>query len=108
MGLPAQVKLPIPFQRVKIEQQLRSWWAAEEQALREMGDPFGELRPGNDTVFDVLPLIPSHQAVELTVLLEPTMGRVIPETVIRRGGYHSVDDFVRDLLTKLEALHSAG
>ena len=27
------------------------------------------------------------------------MRRDIPETVIRRGGYHSVDDFVGDLFT---------
>jgi hypothetical protein len=107
MGLPAQVKLPIPFPRTKIEQQIRDWWAAEEQALRDAGDPFGNLKPGKDTVFAILPLIPSHQAVELTVLLEPTFGREIPETVIKRGGYHSVDEFVGDLLRKLEAIHNA-
>jgi len=107
MGLPAVIVVK-PFPRTKIEQQIRDWWAAEEQALRDAGDPFGNLTPGTDTVFDILPVIPSHQAVEVTILLEPTMGREIPETVIRRGGYHSVDDFVSDLLHKLEALHNAG
>jgi hypothetical protein len=107
MGLPAAIAVHL-FPRAKIEQQIRDWWAAEEQALRDAGDPFGNLRPGKGSVFDILPVIPSHQAVEVTVLLEPTLGREIPETVIRRGGYHSVDDFVDDLLHKLEALHNAG
>ena len=52
MGLPATRKLYIRF-REKIEQQIRDWWAAEEQALRDAGDPFGNLVPGNGSVFDI-------------------------------------------------------
>jgi hypothetical protein len=108
MGLPATIKVVKQFPGKKIEQQIREWWAAEEQALRDAGDPFENLVPGDETVFAILPIIPSHQAVEVTILLEPIMGCEIPEKLIRRGGYHSVDDFVGDLLHKLEALHNAG
>lgn len=106
MGLAAEKQLSKIFPKRELEQKIREWWNAEEDAIRKQGDPFKDLRPGNGTVFDILPLIPSHQAVEVVVLLEPILGREIPESVVKRGGYHSVDELLNDMLKKLEALYN--
>ncbi len=106
MGLPAEKGPPSSFPRRELEQRIREWWIAEEEAIRRQGDPFKDLRPGDGTVFDILPLIPSHQVVEIVVLLEPILGREIPESLIKRGGYHALDELLEDMLKKLEALYN--
>ncbi len=108
MGLPAEKHSSKSFPRRELEDKIREWWIAEEEALRKQGDPFGDLQKGDGTVFDILPLIPSHQAVEVVVLLEPILGREIPESVIKRGGYHSVDELLDHMMKKLEAFYNAG
>lgn len=105
MALPAKKIIPPSFPQKEIEQTIRDWWRSEEEAVRQLGDPFKELRPG--TVFDILPLIPSQQAVEVVVLLEPLLGREISESVIKRGGYYSVDEFVADIMPRLQKLFTS-
>ena len=87
MATSVQPKPQLAFPKKELELAIREWWVDEETALREHGDPFEDLRPGDGTVFDILPFIPSHQAVEVVVLLEPILGLKIPESVIKKGGY---------------------
>src|SRR5262245_48416704 len=94
MGLPAEKQPSKSFPKRELEQKIREWWVSEEDAIRRQGDPFKDLRSGEGTVFDILPLIPSHQVVEIVVLLEPILGREIPESLIKRGGYHGLDELL--------------
>jgi len=104
MALPAKRAIPAAFPGERLEKAIRAWWADEERTLREHGDPFDDLKPCSGSVFDILPSIPSQQAVEVIGLLEPILGRSIPESVIKRGGYRTADEFVDHLTHKLAEL----
>ena len=106
MALPAKKYPPRPFPRQQVESVLFDWWVQQEEDLRRLGDPFQELRSRTGTVFDVLPLISSQQAVEVVLVLEPIVGYEIPESVVKKGGYHSCDELVEHLVENLMALEA--
>ena len=45
-------------------------------------------------------------AVEVVLDLEDVLGYEVPDSVIKRGGYHRCDEMVEHLDGKLAALHS--
>ncbi len=85
---------------------IRDWWRREQEDLEKLADPVDELKPNSGTVFDVVPVISSQHAVEVVIDLTDVMGFEIPDSVIKRGGYHSCEEMIELLNGKLAALHS--
>src|SRR5437899_658780 len=106
MGLPLK-KPSIPaYPRQRVRQMIRAWWTREQEDLEKIDDPGDELRPNSGTVFDLVPVVSSHHAVEVVLDLEAVLGYEIPDSVIKRGGYHSCDEMVEHLDEKLAARHA--
>ena len=90
----------------RIEDAIRTFWKQLEEGIQKLGDPLQRLTKNPGSVFSLLPLISSQQAVEAVLVLEPIVGHKIPESVVKRGGYQSVDEMVKHLLMKLHELDS--
>lgn len=68
----------------------------EEIDLMEFDDPpEGEL-------WDDLPIVDSKTVVKLSPLLEEDTGMKLKNKWIRRGGYDSADEAIKDLIKKIE------
>lgn len=106
MGLPLKKPSATPYPKQEVRQAIRDWWKQEQEDLDKIADPPNELQPDSGTVFDLVPVISSHHAVEVVLDLQDILGCEIPDTVINRGGYHSCDEMVDDLDRKLADLHA--
>jgi len=106
MGLALKKPANPPYPSGKVQEVIRHWWKREQEDLHKISDPVDELKPNSGTVFDLVPVISSQHAVEVVLDLTEVMGFEIPDTVIKRGGYHSCDEMVEHLDTRLEVLHS--
>jgi len=106
MGLPLKKQSSPLYPRHQVQKAIRDWWTREQQELQRIGDPVDELQPNSGTVFDLVPVISSHHAVEVVLDLEGVLGYEVPDSVIKRGGYLSCDEMVEHLDGKLAALHS--
>jgi acyl carrier protein len=105
MGLPLK-KPSIPtYPEERVRQTIRAWWAREQEDLQKIADPDDALQPNSGTVFDLVPVISSHHAVEVVLDLQVVLGYEIPDSVIKRGGYHTCDEMVEHLDGKLAARH---
>ncbi len=57
------------------------------------------------TVFGIQPQVSSQEAVTVLIELKAILGYEPSSNVIKRGGYKSRDEFVRDLTTAVEQEH---
>ena len=72
----------------QIQQMLSDFW--DEQAL--------EASPEGDIPIDCLaPPLDSLAAVEVLVALDKLLGKKIPDSVIKSGGYESKEEFITHL-----------
>ena len=106
MGLALKKQLNPPCPREQIRQAIHDWYTREQEELQKIADPVDELQPNSGTVFDLVPVVSSHHAVEIVLDLEVIVGYEIPDSVIKRGGYRSCEEMVEHLDTKIAALHS--
>lgn len=106
MGLALKKQWNPPFPQEQIMQAIRDWYTHEEEELRKIADRVDELQPNSGTVFDLVPVVSSHHAVEIVLELEDIVGYEIPDSVIKRGGYHSCEEMVDHLSAKIANLHS--
>ncbi|MDX2181157.1 MAG: hypothetical protein SFV18_16300 [Bryobacteraceae bacterium] len=106
MGLPLKKESYPAYPKTEIRATVKEWWRREQDELQKLADPVEELQPENGTVFDLVPMISSHHAVEIVLALEDIVGFEIPDSVIKRGGYHSCEEMVEHLERKLADLHS--
>ena len=106
MGLPQKKQSSPPYPKQQVQKVIRDWWTLEQEQLKKIADPIDELQPNSGTVFDLVPVVSSHHAVEVVLDLEDVLGYEVPDSVIKRGGYHSCDEMVEHLNGKLAALHS--
>ena len=106
MGFALKKQSNPPFQQEQITQAIRDWYTREQEELRKIADPVDELQPNSGTVFDLVPVVSSHHAVEIVLDLEDIVGYEIPDSVIKRGGYRSCEEMVNHLSGKIAALHS--
>lgn len=89
------------FPRNEIEERLRSWWKRKTKSplARKNVDP----RTSGGTVFDIQPEVSSIEAVEVFLEVEPLLGFEIKNSgIVKQGGYQSCDEFVKQLLPRLE------
>lgn len=106
MSLPSKKQPSSLYPQTRVTQYIRDWWDREQRDLAKVADPDEGMQTGHGTVFDLVPLISSQRAVDLVLDLEPVLGYEIPDSVIKRGGYHSCDEMVEHLNGKLAYLHS--
>ena len=106
MGLPLKKQSNPPYPQREVRASVQDWWTREQEELQKIADPVEELQPNSGTVFDLVPMISSQHAVEVVLDLEAIVGYEIPDSVIKRGGYHSCEEMVEHLDGKLAALHS--
>ncbi|MCY4643273.1 MAG: hypothetical protein OXB88_01510 [Bacteriovoracales bacterium] len=81
----------------KIEKILHNAWE-EEKSSRKDEAPSSEEK--ND-IWSALPTIDSKVAVVFAVKVEKETKLKVSEEMIRKGGYDSITELVRDFLTKL-------
>src|SRR5436305_14506519 len=92
------------FPKAELEDRLRKWWQKRVASplRRRVSDP----RKTGGTVFDIQPEIASQEVVCILTQIEPLLGFALDTSrIIKRGGYQNVEEFVRDILSKLEPLH---
>lgn len=81
--------------------ELREWW---DEEVVGTDDPFAAPPTPSGTIQDVQPVVDSLGVVKRLVVIDKHVGFQVPPSVVRRGGYHSFEDMVGDLLPKLRAL----
>lgn len=82
---------------------LENWYDERMQtALRRPKSP-EERKAEGGSVFDIQPELSSQQAVAVLLELEEILGYEPKKKVIRRGGYRSRSEFIKDLSAKIEA-----
>ncbi len=90
------------FPRQKLIDFLTSWYDQQlKSALRAPKTPEELLKEGG-TVFDIQPELSSTKAVQVLLRLEDILGFEPTKKVIKRGGYRSGAEFVRDMMANLE------
>jgi len=96
----AAVRVDIPtFPAAQIESQLRAQLAAEAKVQAQLrGTGSG---PSLRRSSKAEPEIDSLVAVEALTVIECFVPFELPESLIRPGGYTSVNDFISDLLPKV-------
>jgi len=106
MGLPAPKLPPKPsYPKTRVEGALDKWWRAQERATARHGNPFSDAATKSGTVFGIQPQVSSQEAVTVLIELKVILGYEPSSNVIKRGGYKSRDEFVRDLTTAVEQEH---
>jgi acyl carrier protein len=106
MGLALKKTANPPYPRGEIRKAIRNWWKSEQEDLQKIADPIDELKADSGTVFDLVPVISSQIAVEVVLDLTDLMGFEIPDSVIKRGGYHNCEEMIEHLDAKLAVLHA--
>ena len=106
MSLALKKQSNPPYPREQIRWAIRDWYNREQEELQKIADPVDELQPNSGTVFDLVPVVSSHHAVELVLDLEVIVGYEIPDSIIQRGGYRSCEEMVEHLDVKIATLHS--
>jgi acyl carrier protein len=97
------VRLPlrVAFPRAAVEARLRAalaTQAVDQAILRDRPPPLSSARSTWE------PEIDSLVVVELICAVEEQLGLTLPASLAPRGGYNSAEEYIRDLLTKTEAV----
>jgi hypothetical protein len=81
---------------------LREWW--NDQVATD-NDPFADpLPPKAGTIFEVVPLVDSLGVVTALITIEKHVDFKVPPSVIKAGGYRSLEDMLGHLLPKIWAM----
>jgi hypothetical protein len=98
----AEVRVDIPtFPAAQIESQLRAQLAAEAKVQAQLRGTGTGSSPSLKRSSKAEPEIDSLVAVEALTVIECFVPFELPESLIRPGGYTSVNDFINDLLPKV-------
>ena len=91
------------FPKTKVEHALGNWYDERmKTALRTPKSP-EERNTSGGSVFDIQPELSSQQAVAVLLEMEEILGFEPKKKVIRRGGYSSRGQFVKDLTARIES-----
>lgn len=83
------------FPTTQVEQLLR-------QSLNDVADDTELLRPNRP---EWEPLLDSQRVVGVVIQLERILNmKIAPDKAVQKGGYHSVDQAVRDIVSKVREL----
>ena len=87
---------------------LRTWWEREctdWDVAVSCADP-GDL-PGSSDLWDDMPQVDSKAIARTSPIFEQHLGLPLDVSLIRPGGYTSIDDAIADLVPKMEAAANA-
>jgi hypothetical protein len=90
------------FDRRAVADLLTRWYDAQMNSALRRPRPPAEARQKGGTVFDIQPEMSSSKAVRVLLNLSSLIGFEPSKKVIKRGGYHSKEEFVTELLGRLE------
>jgi hypothetical protein len=102
MATLAKRILPAVFPRTEVEKFVRGWWREQTEARLRRGNPFADASAKNGTVFCIQPELTSHEAVAILTRLAEVLGYEPSKSVIKKGGYNGLENFVSDILPRLE------
>lgn len=94
-------KTPISFPAQEIEVSIRGFLAEEGEMQTQLHGKKSETGDSQNT-FGPQPSIDSLVAVELLIEIETNVGFELPMSLIKAGGYDSVDDVVQNLMPELK------
>lgn len=80
-----------------LEEELRDWW---EQRNTELGGIDDDSMDDND-LWGNIPEIDSKAAARTAPICEEQLGIEFDMSMIREGGYESIDDLIEDLIPQL-------
>jgi hypothetical protein len=89
------------FPKTQLELKLKKWWQrkAASPLRRRVPDP----RETGGTVFDIQPVVSSQEVVQILVEIERILGfKLDTSSIIKRGGYKNVEEFVTHVLPQLQ------
>lgn len=101
--MAATSKAPPPsFDKGGVEALLDAWYEREMNSALRRPSPREEARKRGGTVFDIQPEMSSSKAVPVLLDLGKLLGFEPSKKVIKKGGYHSKEEFVRELSSQIE------
>jgi hypothetical protein len=92
------------FARAQVESALRDWWDQRTVSAPARRRPPEECRRLGGTVFDIQPAICSVEAALAVLELEPLLSFQLSKNLIPRGGHNHREQFVRDVISRLETV----
>ena len=79
----------------EIEQKLKGWWKTVQK------DAIGQSADGVPDIWSTIPKIDSKAAIKATTTIEDILGAEVHPSLIKQGGYDSIEEFISDLISKL-------
>lgn len=93
---------PFPtFPEAAVRTALGDWWDDQTSNSGE-SHPFANGLEG--TVFDLRPVMDSLRIVEALVEVEELLGVDVPDSVVRRGGYGSLNELFEHMVPRLRTV----
>ena len=86
-----------------LEAHVRDWVERECVSFDAKVRRAAGVEDGGGSIWDV-PAIDSKRAISLLVELEPVVGRRLPSSLVKRGGYATHEEVSRHLLPKIREL----
>ena len=90
------------YDRKRLAQFLTSWYESEMRSALRKPRPPKEGEKEACTVFDIQPEMASTKAVRVLLELTDILGFEPSKEVIKKGGYRSRDEFVKELSSRIE------
>ena len=84
-----------------LEDDLRSWWKGVQSDWdRKVDAPRGKRQDGKE-LWDDMPVIDSKVVAETLPIFEHHLGIPLDVTLIKPGGYSSIEELISDLVPKM-------
>jgi hypothetical protein len=91
-----------PFDRKQVEQFLEKWYESEMQTALRKPMPSAEAAKQGCSIFDIQPEMASTKAVRVLLDLTALLGFEPSKDVIKKGGYRSKAEFVKEVTGRIE------
>ena len=91
-----------PFDRKRVEQYLDNWYESEMRTALRRPIASSEAAKQGCSIFDIQPEMASTKAVRVLLDLTDIIGFEPSKEVIKKGGYRSKAEFVKELAGRIE------
>ncbi len=85
----------------RLKTALRSWWKREQKDWDRRVDSSARERITGPELWDGMPTIDSKVAAETSPIFEKYLGIPLDTSMIKPGGYTSIEDLMSDLVPKM-------
>jgi hypothetical protein len=90
------------FERKRLTEFLGNWYDSEMKSALRRPKPPAEAAKQGCSIFDIQPEMASTKAVRVLLELTEILGFEPSKEVIKKGGYRSKDEFVKELTHRIE------